>query len=169
VGTVAEWLTHVLLAYAVFTTLTWVVSWLDQRWVAVAMVGSIIPDLGRVDLLIDADWVEATFGVPFSWGGVHTLAGVGLLCTAGTMLVRGRRRQIRAWLLLAGGALSHVVVDLPQVYADDRMLTNLYLYPLPPWRPPTPGWYVSPDAFVVVVAALVASVVFVVDTVVRKR
>jgi hypothetical protein len=121
-----EWLTHVLLAYAAFTVLTWVVSWLDQRWVAVAMVGSIIPDLGRIELLVEADWIEATFGVPFSWGGMHTLAGIGLLCVAGATLVRGRRRQIRTGLLLAGGALLHVVVDLPQVYADDRMLTNLY-------------------------------------------
>jgi len=165
----AEWLTHIVLAYALFTAAGWYIEWLDRQWVAVGMVGSILPDLSRLDLVIDADRITAVFGVPFEWGGLHTLGGAVVLSALGAVLFSTRRQQYRAFLLLFAGALSHLVVDLPQAYADGLMITNLYLFPLPAWRFPTPGWYVSADRWVVVVSLAVALPVFVVDYYRRKQ
>ena len=159
----AELLSHVLLAYAVFTAAGWYLEWLDERWVAVGMVGSILPDLSRLALVVADDRVTDLTGVTFAWDGLHTLGGALLLSVIGATLFARRRDQWRAFLMLFAGALSHLLVDLPQRYADGDMLTNLYLYPVSSWRPPTPGWYVSADRWVAVVALAVAAIVFVVD------
>lgn len=159
----AEWLTHVLLAYALFTVVGWYVDWLDSKWVAVGIVGSILPDLDRLDLLVSDDLITAVTGVPFDWSGINTLGGVVVLSAIGGLLFARRRHQRRGFLLLLSGAFSHLLVDLPQRYADGLLLTNKYLFPLPAWRASTPGWYVSADQWVVGVALVVALVVFGLD------
>ncbi|RQG99741.1 metal-dependent hydrolase [Natrarchaeobius oligotrophus] len=159
----AEWLTHVLIAYGLFTVCGWYVDWLDERWVAVGVVGSILPDLNRLDLVISDDLVTALLGVPFSWDGLHTIGGVTLLSAIGALLFATARQRRRAFVVLFVGGLSHLVVDLPQAYADGAMLTNLYLFPLTTWRPPTPGWYVSADRWVALVALAFALAVFLAD------
>ena len=159
----AEWLTHVILAYALFTAAGWYIEWLDRKWVAVGMVGSILPDINRLDLLIGADQITALLGIPFDWGGLHTLGGAVVLSAIGAVLFATRTQQYRAFSLLFAGALSHLIVDLPQKYADGLMVTNQYLFPLPPWRVPTPGWYVSADRWVVIVSLAIALPVFVAD------
>lgn len=159
----AEWLTHVLVAYGLFTALGWVVDWLEPRWVAVAMVGSILPDLNRLDLLVSSEQVSAVLGVPFDWAGLHTVGGAVVLSGIGALLFSDPQHRRRAFLALSGGALSHLLLDVPQAYADGLTLTNLYLYPLPAWRVPTPGWYVSADRWVVLVAFGFALVVYAAD------
>jgi len=159
----SEWLTHVFVAYTIFTVASWRLVWLDGRWIAVGVVGSILPDFSRLDLLVDADTVAAVLGTPFEWGGVHTLAGVLFLSGIGAVLFDRRHDQIRAFGLLCAGGLSHILVDVPQPYADGKTLTNLYLYPLPPWRVSLPGVYVSPDQWTAVASFAVAVVVFLLD------
>lgn len=159
----ADWLTHVLFAYAVFRVASWFVHWLDERWIAVGVVGSILPDLSRLKLLVDADTVENLVGVGFDWSGIHTLGGIVLLSGIGALLFRERAEQRNAFTLLVAGSLSHIVVDLPQQYADGNMILNSYTFPLPTARPPTPGWYVSPDRWVAAVALLTALTVFLLD------
>ncbi len=159
----AEWVTHVLLAYAFFTVLSWYSEWIDKKWVAVAMIGSILPDLNRLDLVVPNELVSYLLGVPYSWSGLHTLGGILLLSGIGALLFEGATQQRRAFTMLFAGALSHLVVDLPQRYADGRMLLNSYAFPIPAPRPPTPNWYVSPDRWVAVVAVVVAGIVFALD------
>ena len=159
----AEWLTHVSVAYALFTVGSWLIAWLDDRWIAVGVVGSILPDLNRIELVVPADFIEAHLGVPFDWSGIHTLGGLVLLCAVGAFLFERRREQWRAFGLLFAGGLSHILIDIPQRYVDGETLTNLYFFPLNAWRTATPGWYVSADRWVVVVAFVVAVVVFLVD------
>jgi len=159
----AEWVTHVCLAYALFTVAGWYVDWLDDKWIAVGIIGSILPDLNRLRLLVSGDTITAVTGIPFAWGGLNSLGGALLLSAIGAMLFTTTSQQRRGFLLLFSGALSHLLVDLPQPYADGRMLTNVYLFPLPAWRPPTPGWYVSADRWVVGIALTVAVAVFLAD------
>lgn len=159
----ADLLTHVFVAYALFTVAGWQVAWLDDRWIAVGVVGSILPDLNRVDLLIPHETVTAVTGSPFDWGGIHSLGGILLLAGIGALLFERERGYGRPFTLLLAGALSHVLVDVPQRYADGETLTNLYLFPFSSWRGTTPGWYVTSDRWVVVVAFGIALVVFSVD------
>lgn len=159
----AEWLTHVLLAYGAFTVLSWYLEWINERWIAVGMIGSILPDLSRLELVISSDIITYFAGVEFTWSGLHTIGGIILLAGIGALLFRDSSEQQKAFLLLLGGALSHIIVDLPQRYADGKMILSSYAFPIPTPRPPTPGWYVTPDRWVVIVACVTALIVFFAD------
>ena len=153
----ADLLTHALLAYAVLTVLGWRVDWLTRRWIAVGIGGVAIPDLVKVDMLVDADLLSAVLGVPFEFDPIATVWGVLLIAGAIALLFEQRRR---AFAVLVAGGGSAVVLDGLRLYADGR--AGYWLYPLW-WRPPTPGWYVSSDPRVLVVGLVVAGVVFALD------
>lgn len=157
----ADSLSHVLVAFAVFTAAGWEVGWLDRRWVAVGMVGAILPDLNRIDLVVDGSAVSQALGVPFDWDAVHTLGGVVVLAAIGGLLFPDARRRRRAFALLCAGGCSHLLFDAVKAWADGS--NGAYLYPLSWWRNPTPGWYVSSNLWVVVVAFVLAGVVWVAD------
>lgn len=61
-------LSHILFAFPAFTVAGWAVSWLDRRWVAVGMVGAILPDLDVLGAFLDGATSSAAFAVPFDWG-----------------------------------------------------------------------------------------------------
>ena len=157
----AELLSHVLLAVAVFTALGWAIDWLDRGWVVVGAVGALFPDLNRVGLLVDDHAVEGILGVPFDWGGLHTLGGVLALAAGGALCFRSRRERLRAFGVLVAGGSSHLAVDAVKAWADGA--GGAFLFPFSWWRAPTPGWYVSADRWVLVVAATVAGIVLLVD------
>lgn len=157
----AEVLTHVLAAYVLATIISWGVAWLDQKWVAVAMIGAIFPDLNRLDMLVSADAIEAAIGLPFNWGALHTFGGVVLLAGIGALLFPERRQQVIAFGMLLFGALSHLVLDSLKIWADGS--AGAYWYPVTWYRPPAGGLYVSADRWVVVVAVIAALIVFLVD------
>jgi hypothetical protein len=157
----ADLLSHALFAFALFTAIGWAVSWLDREWVVVGMVGSLFPDLNRLDLVIDDYLVEQLLGISFDWGGLHTLGGVVVLSTVGAVLFSTRQQRHRAFGLLLAGACSHLGIDMVKAWADGS--NGAYLFPFSWWRNPTPGWYVSADRWVLVVAAGVAVIVFAID------
>lgn len=163
----AELLSHVLHAFVLFTVLSWWVGWLTRRWVAVGMVGAILPDLNRIDMLVDGDTIEAVIGIPWGWGGLHTVGGVLLLAAIGAVLFSDRHEQLRAFGLLTGGAVLHLVVDSLKLWADG--FAGAYWYPLTWYRPPTPGLYVSADRWVTVASVALAVVVFAADRWYRNR
>ena len=156
----SEWLTHVFIAYAGFTILSWQLDRVTDRWIAVGVIGSILPDLSRLSLVVSPDIVEYLAGMDFTWAGIHTVIGVILLSAIGALCFADSEDQYRAFVSLLGGAVSHLIVDLPQRYADGQMVLDSYLSPIPVPRPPTPGWYVTPDRWVVGVAFVVALLVF---------
>ena len=159
----ADLLSHLLVAYALFTVASWRVEWLDHRWVVVGMGGAAIPDLVKIRILLDADTVAATAGVPFSYAPLSALGGV-LLVAGLIALAFERDNWRRVYGLVVAGGLSALVGDGLRVYADGR--ASAWLYPLSNWRPPTPSLYVSSDPLVLVAALVVAAVVFIVD---RRR
>jgi hypothetical protein len=154
----ADLLTHVLAAYVLLTVAGWRVRWLEPRWVAVGMGGAAIPDLVKVERLVDEGVVQSALGVPFEYDPVSSLAGV--LVVAGVVaLFFGQARRRVYGLLVTGGVLS-LVLDGLRVYVDGS--SSFWLYPLW-WRPPTPSLYVTADVRVVVVAVAVSAGVFVLD------
>jgi len=154
----ADLLTHVLVAYVALTVAGWWVAWLEPRWVAVGMGGAAIPDLVKVERLVDEGVVQSALGVPFEYDPVSSLAGVLVIAGAVTVFFREAHRRVYG-LLVAGGVLS-LVLDGLRVFVDGR--ADFWLYPLW-WRPPTPSLYVTADARVVVVAVAASLAVVVVD------
>lgn len=159
----AEWLSHVLLMYAVGTIGSWKMGWFDFKWVTVGMIGAILPDLSRLYLLVPGELVTNLTGLPYQWNGLHTLAGILLLSGIGALLFTRPVDQKRAFGILLTGAGFHLLVDIPQTYADGLTITNLYFFPVSSWRAATPGWYVPADRWVVVFATAVALLVWFLD------
>lgn len=155
----AELLSHVLLAYALFTVASWRLEWVTKRWVAIGMIGGLLPDLNRIGMFVTDAAIEAFLGVPFGIDAIHTLGGVVLLSATGAMVVATRHRSTFA--LLLAGALSHLLVDGLKAYADAE--AGAWLYPLTWYRYPTPNLYVSADPVVLAVAVSAAVVALLVD------
>jgi hypothetical protein len=156
----ADLLSHLLAAYVLLTVASWRVDWLTRRWVVVGVGGAAIPDLVKVDLLLDADIVESTLDVPFSYAPLSTLGGV-LLVAGLITLAFDRRQWSRVYGLVLLGGLSSLVGDSLRAYADGR--ASAWLYPVTNWRPPTPSLYVSSDPTILAVVLIVAGAVFALD------
>ncbi|SDJ56119.1 metal-dependent hydrolase [Natronorubrum texcoconense] len=152
----AELLSHVLAAYALGTVVSWRLEWVTKRWVAVAMIGALLPDLNRIGLFVTDATLESVLGVPFSVDAIHTLGGVVLLSAIGAMVVADQHRRVFGVLL--AGALSHLLVDAVKAYADGA--AGAWLYPVTWARHPTPNLYVSSDPAVLAVVGVTALLVW---------
>lgn len=150
----AELLTHVLVAFAVFTIASWRVGWLDRKWIAVGMIGAILPDLDRFWMLVSSEQVSAVLGIPFDWSAIHTLGGVILLSGIGAMLFVTPRHRRTAFGMQVAGGITHLALDGVKVWADGY--NGASLVPLSWWRHPTPGLYISAERWVAVGAVLTA-------------
>lgn len=157
----ADLLSHVLFAFALFTVAGWGVEWLQPRWVAVGTAGAVIPDLDQAAILVDESVLSGTLGLPFAWGAVHTTGGVLLLAAAGALLFEAGTRRRRAFGLLTAGGVLHLAVDATKTWADGA--SGVSLYPFSWWRTPTPGLYAPADRRVVVIAVVVAGAVWLAD------
>ncbi len=155
----ADLLTHVLVAYAVFTVLSWYVERLTPKWVAIGAIGSMVPDLNRIGMFVSEVRVESLLGVGFRFGALSTLAGAVILCGIGAMLFARKRRY--AFVVLGGGALTHLLVDAVKAWADGQAAA--WLYPVTWWRHATLSLYVSADWWMAVGAVFVAGAVWVCD------
>lgn len=148
---------HVCLAYSICTLLSWRYDWLTPSYVTVGMAGAFVPDLAKIDLVIDSATVAATVHRPFSWFGIHTLGGtvVGVLVGA-TVVASDERRRVLA--LLSVGAASHLVTDALLLKASGR--SYAVLWPVTRYHPPTPGLYLSTDIWPSLTAGTLAFVVW---------
>lgn len=146
-------LTHVLVAYAIATTISIRYEGLTGPDVTVCTMGAMIPDVAKGKLVV-ADWqVEAALGVPFSWEAIHTLGGSIAAALVGAFLVpAGYRRRVLA--LLVVGVCSHHLLDLliahPGGYVYDLF------WPLSTAWVPEGGIYHSSDRWPLAVAATIA-------------
>ncbi|QCC50039.1 hypothetical protein [Halapricum salinum] len=155
----ADLLSTILVTYSLLTVIRWWIDWLDERWIVLALAGTVIPDLTRIDLLLDARTVEQAVGVPFTYAPLGSLGGV-VLVSAIVTLAFARRHWRRVYPLVLTGGFVGLFVDGLRIFADGR--AGFYLYPVW-WRPPTPGLFVSADPRVLVVTAALAAGIFAVD------
>ncbi|WP_122089283.1 metal-dependent hydrolase [Halalkalicoccus subterraneus] len=156
----AEWLSHVLIAYALATLLSWRWSWITPQYKTLAMIGSFVPDLNRFELLISEHTVEALLGIPFSWSPLHFLSGSLLAVAIGSLLVAPRYRT-RVFSVLALGVATHHAIDLFLVSLSGHSYS--ILWPLTQYAPPTPSLYLSTDRWPALVAGAVAGIVRLLD------
>lgn len=153
----AELLTHILVAYILATLLSWRYEWLTPQFVTVAMVGAMIPDLNRLDLLFPADMIEAAIGLPFDWGAFHVLGGSVLAVGIGTLVAPPEYRK-RVFALLFLGMASHHAFDLLLVNVSGY--TYAVFWPLTQYNPPSVDLYLSSDWWTAAISASIAAVVW---------
>lgn len=160
-------LAHVLVAYIVFQIAAWRISRLERSDVAVAVVGSLIPDAAKFNLVVPSQAVENIIGVPFSWEGLSTPWGVLALAGIGSLLVATERRQ-RVFVILVLGALFHEVLDsMNRMPGETRFDTHdIVLNPIDPVLEALPDLYISGDYWPTMLALGVSVVVLVVE---RRR
>lgn len=146
-------LTHVLAVYVLGSLLSWRIG-IPERYVPVAMVGAVLPDLSKVHLVVSAERVTALLGMPFSWLPIHRLGGTALL-VVGAALWFERDERRPALGALAAGAGSHYALDLLLKRADGA--APAYLYPLSWWRPPAGDLLLSSDLWPAIPAVVLAA------------
>lgn len=152
-----DWLTHVLIGYALATALSARYDWLGPRYVTLVMVGALLPDLSKVELVLASEAVSAVLGVPFDWFAFHTVGGSILaVCAFGCLLPRAYRRA--GLLALALGAASHHALDL--LLTQSGGVTYPFLWPLTEYRAPSVDLFRSSDREPALIAVLLASLVW---------
>ena len=151
-------LAHVLVGYAVAALLAnrGVVA---RRFVPLAMVGAVLPDLSKTGMVLSERWVEGVLGVPFSWLAFHRLGGV-LLVAGVVVLSLGRGDRRAAYGALVGSAVGHLALDALITRAGGY--APPYLYPFTWWQPPAGGLYVSSDLWPTALAVGLAAFAWVV-------
>lgn len=152
-----DWLTHVLVGYALATACALHWDWITPRLVTLATVGALVPDLTKWKLLVPSDAVAAALGVPFDWSAFHTLGGTVVTVLALGVLLPARYRR-RGLLLLALGAASHHALDLLLIQPGGY--TYPVLWPLSGYRAPSADLYLSSDREPALVAGAAALVVW---------
>lgn len=150
---VADLLTHVLVAYVLATVLSWRVAAIGPPLVVAAMAGAVLPDLRKVYLVVPDDAVAATVGVPFSWAPLHRLGGV-VVCLLLAAVLVDRHHRTRTVLLLALGALTHLVLDGLLAQPDGRVFE--VFWPITTYGIPLEGYYVSYDVWPLAIALVAA-------------
>ncbi|MCU4974968.1 metal-dependent hydrolase [Halobacteria archaeon AArc-m2/3/4] len=155
----AELLSHLLVVWAVLTVASWRLEWLTSRWIAVGVVGGILPDLNRLAIAVPERAIADFLGASFQVDAFHTLGGITVLAGIGAVMFAQNQR--RAFGLLFAGAFVHLLTDAVKSYADGQ--AAMWLYPLTSYRHPTPNLYVSADPEVLALTFGIAGVVFVID------
>lgn len=151
-------LTHVLVGYSLGTVLTWYTDRLSDHHVPVLMLGSILPDLSKIRLLLPGGSISSLVGVPYSWLALHRVGAVLVLAGIASLLLRREERRVGLYLLSLGGCL-HLLMDSGIKRANG--LAPPYLYPFTWWQPPAGGLYVSSDLWPVAVAGAITIAVWV--------
>jgi membrane-bound metal-dependent hydrolase YbcI (DUF457 family) len=146
-------LTHVLIGYVLGTLITTRTTASAPAMTTVVMLGALLPDLTKIQLVITDAHIEAVLGILFAWRALHTLGGVLVTASVGALLVGPTTRR-RVFRLLLAGAVSHLVLD--------SLLSKPSGYAAALWWPflhtglPTPGLYVSSDRWPALVAGSLA-------------
>jgi hypothetical protein len=138
-------LAHVAVAYVIGVALAHLSTDFNRRVTTLVMVGALVPDLSKVYLFVDDDTLEAIVGGPVEWLALHTGIGVLFSVLVVTLFLDSRHRRIGA-TALAIGAGSHLVLDSLLRTASGEAPYAL-LWPLTLYRPPTPGLYLSTEAW----------------------
>jgi hypothetical protein len=150
-------LTHALIGYILATTLSLKYDWLTPPWVTIAMMGTFIPDLTKIRLVIPSYQVEGFLGVPFDWLALHTVGGSIVSVLIGTVLVPDEYRK-RVFALLAVGAGSHLFFDALLITTSGYM--SPMLWPITAYSFAMPELYLSSDRWPAVVASGLAVIVW---------
>lgn len=149
----ADLLTHVFVGYTIGIMLSWKYERIKSPQITAMMIGAALPDLVRIRLLLDPIKIEQFFGIPFSWGPLHTLGGVLIIIAIGSLLTVPKDSKM-IFILLAIGAISHLLLDSLLITASGYSYS--VFWPFTMYHPPTPGLYLSTDILPALISGLIA-------------
>lgn len=153
-------LTHVVGVYTLLTPLTWRFELIQRRHVTLVMVGAIIPDISKIQLLIGNDVVTSIINIPWDWNGVHRLGPAGILAGVGALGFE-RRHRLPAFISLLVGVTLHFVFDLAVIRAGG--VAPAYLYPFTWWQPQSMDLLLSSDVWPWIMSLPLAGIVLLID------
>ncbi|GAA0512352.1 LexA-binding, inner membrane-associated putative hydrolase [Halorubrum aquaticum] len=156
----ADLFTHILVGYVLAIVLSWRYEWISYPFVTAVMIGSTLPDLNRIDLVVPEETISVLLGLPFTWSPLHRVGGTLLIVCIGALLVPNAYRRV-VFVLLSVGASSHYVLDL--LLYKPSGITSPLLWPFVTHGLAVDGLYLSSDRWPVVAAAVLAGLVWVVD------
>lgn len=156
----ADLLTHALVAFSIGTALSWKFKRITPQFITIMMIGSVLPDLNRIELLLDPAAIQNTLDIPFSWQPFHTLGGVLLIIGILTLLVSKKNSEL-IFSLLCIGAFTHFLLDIFLLNASGT--TFIIFFPITTFRPEMQGFYLSTDVWPAIVAAYTAIIVWFLD------
>jgi membrane-bound metal-dependent hydrolase YbcI (DUF457 family) len=151
-------LAHALVGFVLGRLLGTRYDWVTPSYVTAVMAGAFVPDLVKAKLLVRGATVEAALGIPFDWMPLKAPVGAAVAVLVGAVLVVPRVR-VRAGACLALGAVSHLLVDALLLTPSGRGSVPM-LWPLSRYHPPTPGLYLSTQAWPTAAALVLAAAVF---------
>ncbi len=157
----ADLLTHIIVGYTVGMLLSWRYEKIHEAHITAVMVGTILPDVIRIHLLIESAWVENTLNIPFSWGPIHTLAGVLILSILFFLFTERRYSKMVLLLVVIGGG-SHLLLDSFLSTASGHAFA--VLWPFLRSHPLIPGFYVSTDVWPALIAVPIGIMIWAIDT-----
>ncbi len=159
----ADLFTHILIGYTLAIVLSWRYEWISYPFVTAVMIGSTLPDLNRIDLVVPEETVTALLGLPFTWSPLHRVGGTLLIVCIGALLVPNAYRRV-VFALLSVGTASHYALDL--LLYKPSGITSPLLWPFVTHGLAVDGFYLSTDRWPIVAATVLAGLVWVVD---RRR
>ncbi len=149
----ADVFTHAIVGYIIGVTLSWRYQWIRPAHVTLVVIGAIMPDFVKINLVLPDEAVATMLGIPFSWSPLHTLGGTVLLALLCALVLAPEYRKQAVALLLIGAA-SHHALDMMLVNASGYSYD--VLWPLSSYRPPSPNLYLSTDRWPAIVASVIA-------------
>lgn len=157
------------MAYIVAKLLSLRYPWITRPYLTAAMVGGLLPDLNRIELVLPNEMVAGAVGLPFDWGGLHRGGPVAVSVLILGYLVPKRYR--RGVILMAGmGAGLHLFTDLFLGVGFAWEPSFAVFWPITAWEPVVPGFYSSRDVRIAPLFATLALLTWaVVETVERRR
>ncbi|MBS3782590.1 MAG: metal-dependent hydrolase [Candidatus Thermoplasmatota archaeon] len=158
----ADLLTHAMVGFTIGTILSWRYKKIISPQITLIMVGTTLPDLIRIGLVLDPVKIEQLSGIPFSWTPLHTTGGVLIIIAIGSLLSLPKDHK-KIFTLLAIGAVSHLFLD--SLLITTSGYSYAVLWPFIDMRPSTPAFYLSTDVWPAFVTGLIALLVKITDTI----
>ncbi|MFP4000709.1 MAG: metal-dependent hydrolase [Thermoplasmata archaeon] len=152
----ADLMTHALIGLTIGTILSWRYKKIGSPQITLIMVGTTLPDLIRIGLVLDPVKIEQVLGIPFSWTPLHTTGGVLIIIALGSLLTVPKDRKL-LFVSLILGAGSHLFLDVLLITTSGY--SYALFWPLIDVRPYTPGFYLSTDVWPAMVSGTVALLV----------
>ena len=156
----ADLFTHILVGYSLGIVLSWRYEQLSYPFITAVMIGSTLPDLNRIDLMIPEEIVTALLGIPFTWSLLHRVGGTFLIVSIGALLVTNVYRRV-VFALLTIGASSHYALDF--LLYKPSGISGPLLWPFVTHGIAVDGLYLSSDRWPVIVAVTLAVLIWIVD------